>query len=457
MIKARLHKELGLPEVATRIKSVIDEKFKEYEMLEHKDRRESFRLQDTHAFQLLQGQVTNEAIRLIQDEWEVVKSDYRRFGQLNEDYQRHGPLEKNQVIARTSQRLLEFYTRRFDTKDGHSKYGCYSAQGDCDLPVRYGLPCRHWMEKAMQDSASLPLSLLHPRWLLDGPPAIRFDWQPSYATQLSADDEATTNGDRFSNGGADMALGAASTVYNAITKTYPPEQAEVLTDLFRRQTRQLLLEFKELRDKDDLIPVELPDAVRTSKVEFKKKGKAGKRGLTGFEQAERAARNKEQVKQHQKRQKNRQRLAVGVREELEIFRSIESSNAPPASTAPGRLQCLPRDLPRAAAKKRKRQSPTSPTASGKPAKKSLSNPKAFASRVEPEQESMLSNIFVRPLESPISTTSSSQDFDDSDDSLTKLDTQGIDFRSSPFGPDEEVDVAQTETQATVILPIRTGN
>lgn len=70
-------------------------------MLEHKDRRESFRLQDTYAFRLLQGQVTNEAIRLIRDEWEVVKSDYRRFGQLDEDYQRHGPLEKSQVIART--------------------------------------------------------------------------------------------------------------------------------------------------------------------------------------------------------------------------------------------------------------------------------------------------------------------------------------------------------------------
>ena len=67
----------------------------------------------------------------------------------------------------------------------------------------------------MQDLVSLLLSLLHPRWLLD--------WQPSYATQLSADDEATTNSNRFSNGGADMALGAASTVYNAITKTYLPK------------------------------------------------------------------------------------------------------------------------------------------------------------------------------------------------------------------------------------------
>ena len=56
--------------------------------------------------------------------------------------------------------------------------------------------------------------------------------------------------------------------------------------------------------------------------------------------------------------------------------------------------------------------------------------------------------------------SSSQDFDDSNDSndsLTKLDTQGIDFRSSQFGPGEEVDVVQTETQATVILPIQTSD
>ena len=83
--------------------------------------------------------------------------------------------------------------------------------------------------------------------------------------------------------------------------------------------------------------MELPDAVQTSKVEFKKKGKAGKRGLTGLEQAERAARNKEQVKQHQKRQKNRQRLAVGVREELEIFKSIELLNILPTLTIPKRL------------------------------------------------------------------------------------------------------------------------
>ena len=87
-------------------------------------------------------------------------------------------------------------------------------------------------------------------------------------------------------------MGAASTVYNAVTKIYPPEQAEVLTDLFQRQTQQLLFKFKEVRRKDNAMLVKLPDLVRTSKVEFKKKGKAKKYGFTGLKQAERAVRNK---------------------------------------------------------------------------------------------------------------------------------------------------------------------
>ncbi len=113
----------------------------------------------------------------------------------------------------------------------------------------------------MQDSASLLLSLLYPQWLLNGPPAIAFDWQPSYATQFSVNNKVTTNSDCFSNGGVDIALGAASAVYDAIIKIYLPKQAEVLIDLFWWQTRQLFLEFGELCDKDDLILVELFDAI----------------------------------------------------------------------------------------------------------------------------------------------------------------------------------------------------
>ena len=75
----------------------------------------------------------------------------------------------------------------------------------------------------MQDLVLLPLSLLHPRQLLNGPPAIAFNWQLSYATQLSVNNKATTNGNCFSNGGADMALGVVSVIYDAVTKAYLPK------------------------------------------------------------------------------------------------------------------------------------------------------------------------------------------------------------------------------------------
>ena len=70
------------------------------------------------------------------------------------------------------------------------------------------------------------------RWLLDGLFAIKFNWYLNYTTQLSVNNEATTNSDYFSNSGADIALGTVSMVYNAIIKIYPLKQVEVLIDLF---------------------------------------------------------------------------------------------------------------------------------------------------------------------------------------------------------------------------------
>ena len=84
----------------------------------------------------------------------------------------------------------------------------------------------------MQNLVLLPLSFFYLWWLLNGPPVIIFNWQLSYITQLSAEDENIINSNYFSNGGADMALGAVSVVYNAIIKIYPLKQVEVLIDLF---------------------------------------------------------------------------------------------------------------------------------------------------------------------------------------------------------------------------------
>jgi hypothetical protein len=75
------------------------------------------------------------------------------------------------------------------------------------------------MEKAIQDSVSLLLSLFYLWWLLDKLPTIIFNWQPNYITQLSTKDKDITNSNYFSNSRADIVLGTVSIVYNIIIKT----------------------------------------------------------------------------------------------------------------------------------------------------------------------------------------------------------------------------------------------
>jgi hypothetical protein len=46
----------------------------------------------------------------------------------------------------------------------------------CELPIRYGLPCRHWMYASVIKEYPLPLSLFHPRWLFNGPAVLYDRW-----------------------------------------------------------------------------------------------------------------------------------------------------------------------------------------------------------------------------------------------------------------------------------------
>ena len=49
----------------------------------------------------------------------------------------------------------------------------------CELLLRYGLPCKHYLLQAYQTGQPLPRSLLHPRWWLDGPAITAVNWQPT--------------------------------------------------------------------------------------------------------------------------------------------------------------------------------------------------------------------------------------------------------------------------------------
>jgi hypothetical protein len=50
----------------------------------------------------------------------------------------------------------------------------------CELPIRFCLPCRHWMYNSVVEDVPLPLSLFHPRWHFDGPAVLKNRWVMSW-------------------------------------------------------------------------------------------------------------------------------------------------------------------------------------------------------------------------------------------------------------------------------------
>jgi hypothetical protein len=50
----------------------------------------------------------------------------------------------------------------------------------CSILLRYGLPCRHHLERAFLISEPIPITLVHPRYWLQGPTEVPREWQPSY-------------------------------------------------------------------------------------------------------------------------------------------------------------------------------------------------------------------------------------------------------------------------------------
>ena len=98
------------------------------------------RLIDRNAFTLLIGKITHHAIGLVSRELDAAKS--------------------------LAERILSI------VPDGGS---CVF---DCELHLRYGLPCKCWLYSII-DSVPIPVSLIHPRWFFDSPP-YAVSWQMTF-------------------------------------------------------------------------------------------------------------------------------------------------------------------------------------------------------------------------------------------------------------------------------------
>ena len=76
----------------------------------------------------------------------------------------------------------------------------------------------HWMHVCIQLQTPIPISLLHPRWLIDGPEVVR-EWRMSFSlAETDAEDDDTVlrtaafdrgRGDRMRGDGKDLIMQSA--------------------------------------------------------------------------------------------------------------------------------------------------------------------------------------------------------------------------------------------------------
>lgn len=136
------HGKLSLEASAKALCAKINEIYIQLATAEDQAALNQFTALDINVFRLLIGSVSLFAIKQVQGEW---------FGMRNQ-------LRENQQLGQC---------------------------GSCDILLRYSLPCRHYLQPLWDSGASIPRSLLHPRWWLRGPTAIEGVWIPSINQQLA--------------------------------------------------------------------------------------------------------------------------------------------------------------------------------------------------------------------------------------------------------------------------------
>jgi hypothetical protein len=276
VLKARLHKNLPVSRAIQIIQDQTRRLGREYDADINQQRRTTPRLLDLTAFSAIKSQLTHYALELTSREWSATK-------QLADDIE-DGKEEEFELDPNV---------------------GCSFG---CELPARFGLPCRHWMYSSIVEECPLPLSLFHPRWLFDGP-AVLYDrwvmtWDPEMdlpAPGLSLADRHA--GDRYTARGLQRAEAAALAVLDKL-KSLPPGMAESFADAFAKGTDNLLAQQdNKLASRKDF-PLMLPKPLVEETPLIYKRGK--RRAMTGLEIAE----EKERDASRQRRRDERAAAAL---------------------------------------------------------------------------------------------------------------------------------------------------
>jgi hypothetical protein len=180
--------------------------------------------------------------------------------------------------------------------------GC---QISCELPLRYGIPCKCWMAHFYLSDLPLPANLFDPRWLLDGPESVKRGWKVSLDNEdydQSTSPEERYAGDRFADRGGEMILQTAVRIAEQ-HKNLPPEDAERFAFAFKELNEKLANRQNEKLKSREEFPAKFPEPQLPAKLTYLP---GRKRALTGREAADqqeaddaRARRKAERLAAHQ--------------------------------------------------------------------------------------------------------------------------------------------------------------
>ena len=181
----------------------------------------------------------------------------------------------------------------------------------CSLPLQYSLLCRCWLYRCVKEQKPIPLSLIHPRWLFDGPELNR-EWQMSFDpsitkahySRLGASSESSDNSDDGDEPrpSAFVAPAASSTdryeeagkVLFEKTFMELAAEAQQIPEAYKQEQfhKMLAAHMKSFKDQWDQkesnrLPQQFGEGPSNPSLRFKR---GSKRGMTGREAADDAVR-----------------------------------------------------------------------------------------------------------------------------------------------------------------------
>lgn len=151
----------------------------------------------------------------------------------------------------TITKMLALAVEDGDTEAPFIKGGSCLLQ--CSLPLQYGLSCKCWMYACAVTDMAIPLSLIHPQWLLNGPEYVysEMTFDPGFTEDKYADAYANNDDNRPDLGDEDDVDGeheirgdryrdrGASLVESAVLRVVDQQKRIESTDLSEEYARQL--------------------------------------------------------------------------------------------------------------------------------------------------------------------------------------------------------------------------